>query len=217
MCFSAEVSFGASAILVTTGALAIAENKREDQRLFAMIPFLFGIQQFFEGWVWVVLQGNGYETMGEISKYGFLIFAQLVWPVWIPLSALNLENNIKRKRLITYSLALGAGLALLLGYRMIAYDVSASIREQHIFYQIGQFKSTNWWSGIFYLLPALFPFIFLSYKRINVLGYLMLLMFVVSKVFYLRYMISTWCFFAAVLSIYILFIVKKQNVQMSKD
>ena len=213
MCFSAEVSFGASAVLVTTGALIIAENKRKDQRLFAMIPILFGIQQFFEGWVWVALQGPGYETMGEISKYGFLIFAQLVWPVWIPLSALKLERNVKRKKLITYSLAVGTALALLLAYRLVAYDVSAFIQEQHIFYKVGHFKSTNWWSGIFYLLPALFPFIFSYYKRINILGYLMLLMFVVSKVFYLRYMISTWCFFAAVLSIYIFYIVKKQNVE----
>ena len=214
MCFSAEVSFGASAVLVTTGALTLVENKSNDQRLFAMIPILFGIQQFFEGWVWVALQGNGYETMGEISKYGFLIFAQLVWPVWIPLSAYNLEHNVKRKRLITFSLAIGAALALLLGYRMMAYDVSAFIQEKHIFYQIGHFKSTNWWSGIFYLLPALFPFIFSSHKHINILGYMMLLMFVVSKVFYIRYMISTWCFFAAVLSVFILFIVKKQNSEM---
>jgi len=211
MCFSAEVSFGASAVLVTTGALTIAGNKRKDQRLLAMIPILFGIQQFLEGWVWVALQNSGYETMGEISKYGFLVFAQLVWPVWIPLSALALEQNVKRKKLITFSLALGIALALLLGYRMIFYDVSAFIQEKHIFYQVGHFKSTNWWSGIFYLLPALFPFIFSSHKRINILGYLMLLMFVVSKIFYLRYMISTWCFFAAVLSVYIWFIVKRQN------
>ncbi len=102
MCFSAEVSFGASAVLVTTGALTIVENKRNDQRFFAMIPILFGIQQFFEGWVWLALQGNGHEIMGEISKYGFLIFAQLVWPVWIPLSAYKLERNVKRKRLITF-------------------------------------------------------------------------------------------------------------------
>ncbi len=211
MCFSAEVSFGASAVLVTTGTMAVIENKRRDQMFFAIIPVLFGIQQFFEGWIWVSLQSGGYETMGQISKYGFLVFAQLVWPVWVPLSAYFLERNIKRKKLITFSLVLGIGLALLLGYRLIAYDVGAFIREKHIFYQIGHFKSTNWWSGIFYLLPALFPFIFSSHKRINILGYLMLLMFVVSKVFYLTYMISTWCFFAAVLSVYILFIVKKLN------
>ena len=212
MCFSAEVSFGASAVLVAAGSLTMYENKRPDHRMFALIPVLFGIQQFFEGWVWVSLQTGGYENIGLISKYGFLVFAQLVWPVWIPLSAYYPERNSKRKKMIVFSLALGIFLALLLGYRMIEYDVTASIQDKHIFYQIGHFKSTNWWSGIFYLLPALFPFIFSSDKRINILGYLMLLMFAVSKVFYLRYMISTWCFFAAVLSAYIFFIVKKNNI-----
>ncbi len=211
MCFSAEVSFGASAVLVTTGVLTIRESKKREQLVFAMIPILFGVQQFFEGWVWVSLQNEGYDIIRSVSMFGFLIFAQLIWPVLVPLSVYLLETNKPRKQLITFSLVLGVSLALLLGYRFIAYDVSAFIQEKHIFYQVGHFKSTNWWSGIFYLLPALFPFIFSSIKKINVVGYLMLLLFVVSKVFYLRYMISTWCFFAGLISVYIWFIVKDMN------
>jgi hypothetical protein len=211
MCFSAEVSFGASAILVTTGVLTIRKSNKKNQLFFAMIPILFGIQQFMEGWVWVSLQNEGYNIISTVSMFGFLIFAQLIWPVWVPLSAYTLETNKTRKLLITFSLALGIFLALLLGYRFFAYEVSASIEAKHIFYQVGHFKSTNWWSGIFYLLPALFPFIFSSHKKINILGYLMLLLFVISKVFYIRYMISTWCLFAGVLSIYIWFIVKDMN------
>ncbi len=211
MCFSVEVSFGASAVLVTTGVLTIRESKKREQLVFAMIPILFGVQQFFEGWVWVSLQNEGYDIIRSVSMFGFLIFAQLIWPVLVPLSVYLLETNKPRKQLITFSLVLGVSLALLLGYRFIAYDVSAFIQEKHIFYQVGHFKSTNWWSGIFYLLPALFPFIFSSIKKINVVGYLMLLLFVVSKVFYLRYMISTWCFFAGLISVYIWFIVKDMN------
>jgi hypothetical protein len=211
MCFSAEVSFGASAVLLTTGALTVKENKKQEYLPLALVPVLFGIQQFFEGWVWVSLQNSGYGMYGAISTYGFLIFAQLVWPVWVPLSAYLPEKDKKRKRFITFSLSLGIGLALLLGYRLIFYNVDAYIQEHHIFYQVGHFQSTNWWSGIFYLLPALFPFIFSGNKKMNILGWLMLLMFVVSKVFYLRYMISTWCFFAAVLSVFIYFIIKAEN------
>ena len=211
MCFSAEVSFGASAVLVTTGVLTIRESKKREQLVFAMIPILFGVQQFFEGWVWVSLQNEGYDIIRSVSMFGFLIFAQLIWPVLVPLSVYLLETNKTRKRLISFSLFLGVSLALLLGYRFIAYDVSAFIQEKHIFYQVGHFKSTNWWSGIFYLLPALFPFIFSSIKKINIVGYLMLLLFVVSKVFYLKYMISTWCFFAGIISVYIWLIVKDMN------
>lgn len=28
---------------------------------FAMIPLLFGIQQFFEGWMWVAIQNKEYS------------------------------------------------------------------------------------------------------------------------------------------------------------
>ncbi len=211
MCFSAEVSFGASAVLITTGALALKEVSKKEQILFAMIPVMFGLQQFLEGWVWVSLQNDNYDVLRMISVYGFLIFAQLVWPVWVPLSALKLEHDKKRKRLIVFSLSVGVILALILAYRLVFYDVNGYIQEHHIFYRVGHFKSTNWWSGILYLLPALFPFIFSSNKKINILGYLMLLMFVVSKLFYLKYMISTWCFFAAVLSAFVWYVVKKDR------
>lgn len=211
MCFSAEVSFGASAVITTVGALAIKKSTKKEQLLFAMIPLLFGVQQFFEGVLWLALENSQYAQWTSVATFGFLIFAQLIWPVWVPLSTYVLEKDKKRKRIIAVSLTLGVFLFLLLGYRMIVYDVTTQIDQQHIFYTVGHFKSTNWWSGIFYLLPAAFPFVFSSNRHINYLGVLMLLLFVVSKVFYLKYMISVWCMFAAVLSIYIFFILKKEE------
>jgi len=213
MCFSAEVSFGASAVISTVGIIAIKKSAQKEQLLFAMIPLLFGIQQFFEGWLWVSLQNEKYSASEGVATYGYLIFAQVIWPVWVPLSIYFTEKKKRRKYLISISLATGIFLSILLGYRMIVYDVSAHIDQQHIFYKVGHFQSTNWWSGIFYMLPAVFPFIFSSVRHINYMGILMLLFFVVSKFFYLEYMISVWCLFAAVLSMYIFFILKMQESQ----
>ncbi len=176
-----------------------------------MIPLLFGVQQFFEGVLWVGLKNPQHASWIPVAAIGFLIFAQLVWPVWVPLSTFLIEKNKKRKRWIGGALILGIALFLILGYRMIVYEVTAQIDHQHIFYTVGHFKSTNWWSGIFYLLPAAFPFVFSSFRQINYLGILMLLFFVISKVFYLKYMISVWCLFGAILSIYIFFILKQKN------
>ncbi|TRX65694.1 DUF6629 family protein [Carboxylicivirga sp. M1479] len=215
MCFSAEVSFGASAVITTVGALAIKKSKSKEQLLFAMIPLLFGIQQFCEGWLWLALENEKLGHLAGVSTYGFLIFAQLIWPVWVPLSIYVLEKNTIRKRLLGFSLATGVVLFAVLAYRMVFYEVSAQIDQHHIFYTVGHFQSTNWWSGILYLLPAAFPFVFSSNNHINYMGILMLLLFVVSKVFYLKYMISTWCLFAALLSVYIYFIVKKQQGTIS--
>jgi hypothetical protein len=211
MCFSAEVSFSASAVITTVGIIAITKSDKKEQLFFAMIPLMFGIQQFFEGWLWVSMLNEEYRNLTMTATYGFLIFAQLIWPVWVPLSTYMMEKNKPRKRLIAISLAAGIALFLLLGYRMIVYDVSAHIDHQHIYYMVGDFNSTNWWSGLFYLLPALFPFLFSSNRQVNYMGILMLLFFAVSKIFFIKYMISTWCLFAAVISIYIYFILKKQN------
>ncbi|GAF02732.1 DUF6629 family protein [Saccharicrinis fermentans] len=212
MCFSAEVSFGASAVISTVGVMAIRKSVNKEQLFLAMIPLLFGIQQFFEGVLWLALENTEYASWTPLATFGFLIFAQLIWPVWVPFSTLMIENNKKRKRLIGASLFLGIVLFFILGYRMIAYDVTAQIDHQHIFYTVGHFKSTNWWSGIFYLLPAAFPFVFSSYRHINYLGFLMLLFFVIAKVFYLKYMISVWCLFGAILSMYIFLILKRREM-----
>jgi len=217
MCFSAEVSFGASAIISTVGIMSIKKSTTKEQLLFAMVPILFGIQQFFEAWLWIALTSGTFPMLETVSTFGFLIFAQLIWPIWVPLSAYTIEPNQLRKRLIGFTLVLGLILFGILAYRMAIYDVKAQIDHFHIYYTVGHFQSTNWWSGIFYLLPAVFPFLLSSKKEINYLGLAMLGLFIISKVFYLKYMISVWCLFAAILSVYIFFILKKEEKQLTID
>lgn len=211
MCFSSEVSFGASAVIATTGVIALKQSKSKGEALFAMIPLLFGVQQFFEGCLWISLQNDGFKLLEQISTYGFLTFAQLIWPVWVPLSIYAIEKNAMRQKLLKVTLLSGIFLFVLLGYRMVVYDVSAHIDNFHIFYRVGEFESTRWWNGLFYLLPAAFPFLISSKKQINYLGILMILLFVVAKIFYIKYMISVWCLFAAILSMYIYFILKSER------
>lgn len=211
MCFSAEVSFGASALIGTVGVVAVAKRPRKEALLFAMIPLLFGVQQFMEGWLWVALQNEGYMTTEVLAKYGFIVFAQLIWPVWVPLSVYHIEKDSRRKRIIGFSLLLGIVLFAMVLYNLLHFGVDAHINQHHIYYTIGKYDSSNWWSGIFYLLPAVFPFILSSMRQINYLGILMFLLFVLAKIFYLEYMISVWCFFAAVMSVYILYVLQKQE------
>lgn len=54
MCFSAEASFAAAALLVPAGAIGIRRAYQSDRRYlaFAALPVYFGLQQLFEGLVW---------------------------------------------------------------------------------------------------------------------------------------------------------------------
>ena len=93
MCFSAGASFGASAVLGTLGVVTLKKAKTTNQVPFAAIPLLFGAQQVAEGALWVGFSGNVNESWKHFPVYIFLVFAQLVWPVWVPFSILQLEYN----------------------------------------------------------------------------------------------------------------------------
>ena len=49
MCFSATASFTVGVVLSVIGVVTIKMTRRKEEIPFAMIPLLFGIQQFIEG------------------------------------------------------------------------------------------------------------------------------------------------------------------------
>ena len=89
MCFSATASFTAAAVLALTGVISVASAPKKRWLLFALIPFLFSLQQFFEGVIWI--NGGG-------SGNFFLFFAFVIWPIWIPVSLLLIEKKERSHR-----------------------------------------------------------------------------------------------------------------------
>ena len=69
MCFSSNASFGASAVLAVVGVVAIAKAKNTPGRLFAAIPFIFSIQQFAEGMLWLSMKEHDIGGMGGMSNF----------------------------------------------------------------------------------------------------------------------------------------------------
>lgn len=92
MCFSAEASFGASVIIVSIGVVAVKKSTTVPQRIFALIPFIFGVQQFTEGILWRSLDHPGLSRWTNMSTYTFLFFAQVVWPI-IALLSIQLNRS----------------------------------------------------------------------------------------------------------------------------
>src|SRR3990172_2351030 len=92
MCFSAEASFAAAAILLPAGAIGVQRAYRTDPRYlpFAALPIFFGLQQLLEGLVWT---GNALssDTMVQRFSLAYMFFSWLAWPVWVPLSTYFLE------------------------------------------------------------------------------------------------------------------------------
>lgn len=208
MCFSAEASFSASVVLAVVGVVAVKKVQLPSQLPFACIPFLFSFQQLTEGFLWLALTHKEYAYLESISTYFFLIFAQIVWPTWVPLSIMFLEKDEKRKKAFYFISEIGILLSIYLSYCFIVYDVQAEISSHHIQYNL-DFPHTQhllWLSALFYFIPTVFSTFVSSVKRMQILGMAILASSVITRLFTLKYFISIWCFFAAIISVLILLI-----------
>lgn len=207
MCFSAEASFSASIVLAVIGVATIKKTTKPAQRLFAAIPVIFSFQQLTEGILWLALPGITYAAEQQIATYVFLILAQVVWPVWVPLSILVLEENKKRKRVLSIVLGIGCIVSVYLAYCLAFYNVKAEIVGHHIYYDLNfapQFKLIG---GACYILSTVFSPLISSVKRMQSLGFIILGSYIISKIFFDEYVISVWCFFAAIISVMVMLII----------
>ncbi len=207
MCFSAEASFVASAVLTTVGGVAIRKAETTPQKVFAAIPLVFGLQQFFEGLLWLALQQTIYGGWIEIATYNFLFFAWIIWPVYVPLSIRLLETNKARKKWLNLFLLMGGIISATLAYNLYFHAVTAEIEGYHIRYTTDYEFTYPWVAGMLYFIPIAFSPFVSAIKKMWVLGAMVLLSFTITALFYREYLISVWCFFAAITSVTVLWMV----------
>jgi hypothetical protein len=207
MCFSASASFGAGVVLSAIGVVSIKKAKASSEILFAAIPLIFAVQQISEGFLWIALSHPGNQGLQQFSTYCFLFFAQVVWPVWVPLSILKFETNPKRKRVGWILTIIGAMVSIYLAYCLITYDVESRIIGFHISYLQDYPTGIGTTSAIFYMVATIGPPFFCSARYMWALGLAILISYIVTTIFYTDYIVSVWCFFASVISIAVLGIV----------
>jgi hypothetical protein len=210
MCFSAEASFGASAVILTISAVCLKKSVNFPQRMLSCIPVIFGVQQFAEGIVWLSLKHPGLAALEKVASYTFLIFAQVVWPIFLPLCIYLMEPDAKRKKILRLFLGLGCIVASVLAITLALYDVQSTISCSHIRYNVAYpFHLRH--LGIFYFLATVPPSIISGVKRLRLSGIAIFVGYVVTRIFYQDYLISVWCFFAAITSVIILSVIIDVN------
>jgi hypothetical protein len=208
MCFSAGASFTAGMLLSFVGAETLRKVHKPSQIALASIPAFFAFQQFAEGALWLTLGQPGHAISEKLFTHIFLAMAQVVWPVLVPISVLLLEHNRTRKRILSALLILGIAIGFYYAYRLIAFSAHAEIIGNHIVYQDTASNSWGLATIIVYLAATIAPLFVSSVKRIYFVGIIMTISFIVSALFYIRCLTSVWCFFAAVISFAVFYIIR---------
>jgi hypothetical protein len=209
MCFSATASFVTSSVLLGGGALSAKIAKKPAHIPLAIIPIIFGLQQLCEGFLWLALENEGYAKWASILAIAFLLFAQGIWPVYVPFSMWRLEKDPKRKKILTAFLIIGGIVSIYLTYCILSFPVSANIKDGHVNYVLDFPHTETYYLAFFYLIPILLSPFVSTVKWMKIIGILIAASFIITKYFFDGYVISVWCFFAAIISIVVLMIVNK--------
>jgi hypothetical protein len=211
MCFSAGASFTAGAVLSVIGVVSIRECHERQQIPFASIPLLFAIQQIFEGFVWLSFTNPDFAFVRWSCTYGFIFFAQVVWPFWVPFSILTLEHKKYHKTVEKGLLSIGSLTALYLGYCLLTYSIEPRMIGYHIAYKQFYPSSLQYYGAAFYMIATIVPPFFSRIRRMWMLGIAIMISYIVTSIFYTDYITSVWCFFASILSIAVYAIIYQVN------
>ncbi len=206
MCFSATASIGAGVVLSAIGIATIKKVQHPSQLLFASIPLFFGVQQLAEGALWLTIPNSDYERTQEFLTYIFLFFAQVLWPIWVPLSILKLEKNSTKKNIQRGLVGIGLLIGMYLAYCLMTYNVEAKIVGSHITYIQNYPVSVRIYGVILYGLATIMPPFFSHIKHMWIFGIAIVISYIVSAIFYEHFVLSVWCFFASIISLSIYWI-----------
>jgi hypothetical protein len=212
MCFSAPASFTAGTLLAVIGVGTIIKAKKPRQKLFAAVPFLFSLQQFTEGVVWVTLKSGGHEPLQNAAAHIFLTIALVIWPVMVPISVWLMEEVRKKRQILAVLTAMGVIMSLFYAYYLIAYTITPNIDGLHIQY-VDEFPQT--FVFLFYPAATVLPLFISSVRRMWMFGILIAASYLVTRIFYMQYMTSVWCFFAALMSLAIYWILDESRRRTS--
>lgn len=205
MCFSMEASFVTGAVLLPMSIYGVVQALRYDKRylLFALLPLIFGAQQLIEGMIWLDWhRHDDLELYHFALEYTFIAF--FLWPMYLPLSIYFIEPQQKRKKIIGFVALVGFLLGTVIYVPMFygIHKMQVQVINDAITYHVSQPISSSYVYFFLYIVVTLFPLFYCSLKKIKIFGILLFASAIFAGFFYHYAFTSTWCFFAAILSIY---------------
>lgn len=211
MCFSATASFTVGSVLIPTGVWCIQKAWKGDHHYLplAIFPLAFGIQQSFEGIVWVGMGSQNLMLLAQ-AALGFVFFSHGFWLCWIPLTASMLEKRPWVKRIWQSMAWVGLlyGAYLLIPLWFNPSWLTISVQQRSLDYALKTIVDNpllGYWGRVVYIITILAPLLLTRNAAVQGLGWLILGSLLVTSRIFEQGFISVWCFFAAISSIYVVY------------
>ncbi|MFQ6538750.1 MULTISPECIES: DUF6629 family protein [Aphanothece] len=220
MCFSSAASFAAAGLLLPAGLATTRHCRRSgrwDLLPLALSPLLFGVQQALEGLVWIGLDGGELEPLTRNAAVAYLFFAHAFWLAWIPFCALHYGQDSRpvfqpRGRQLMLAGGLAMGLWLWLPLLLDPGRIHPTVVRGSIDYLPvlpGHGLVSHEVGTLVYGLVISLPLILTGSRRLTWFAAALIAAFALAQVSYLHAFSSVWCYFSALLSLLLLWVVRE--------
>ncbi len=202
MCFSATANFVGSGVLGILGIVTLTRVKHRREILFGALPTLFAIHQFIEGFVWLGLDGILSPRVTHDMGAAFVLYAQGLLPLLLPLSVFWFEpDRTSRRRMLPFVI-LGGGTTLYMLWGLAAYPLQISVEQNSIVYINTATNNTT--LAILYVIATCGSLFFSKVRAMVLFGAVNLAILLVVIAVRRFAFTSLWCAYAAIASIIIL-------------
>ena len=213
MCFSASASFAASGVLAVTGIATLRHVREPRALLFAAVPLLFAVHQFTEGFVWLGLEGRiGPVALGHVT-FLFMLYANGILPLLMPLAVLLMEPPGRRRIAIVALTVLGAAVFAWMTSGLIAFESQCFVEQHSIAYRNPM--TSHLWVSVLYIVATCGALMLSTHRVVRWYGVLNVVGLTIAHLIKAYAFASVWCFYAATLSVVIYWQFSSRNIDLA--
>jgi len=202
LCFSATANFVGSGVLGTVGVITLGQVKHRRELMFASLPALFAVHQLIEGFVWLGLDGILSPAVTHNAGAAFMLYAQGLLPLLMPLSIYLFEPPGARRKAMVPFVVLGGGLTLYILWALTAFPTQISVMQNSIVYVNA--ATNNDYVAVLYIIATCGSLFFSKVRAMVLFGAANVVILLVVMAVKRYAFTSLWCAYAAVASVIIL-------------
>lgn len=190
------------------GVVALVGARRGRDRVLGALPLVLGVHQLVESVVWLDTQGRVSPGTGRLAVTVWGVIAFVVLPTLVPLGVLvSAWPSGRGRRRLAGCLAVGAAVSVFLGADVAGSGVSASAHGHVLDYGLG--AGIGWVLIVGYLVATLGAPLLSPDRFVRWFGVLAFAGAVGCAAAWRYAFASTWCAYAAVLSVMLLVWVRR--------
>lgn len=209
------MNFTLAGALGVVGLLTLRRVSAPREVVLALLPLLFALHQFTQGFVWLGMQQLIQPRALHIAESIFVFYAQGLLTFLVPLAVWLIEPSGTRRSVIAILVLMGG---LLTAYTMwgLAVQPTSVTVEGHTLIYVNAWTEKTWIAAI-YILTTCGSLILSSSVAVQLFGWVNIFGLTGVFIIWPYAFTSLWCLYAAAVSILLYFYFGERRIAFLKE